>query len=100
EAGVKDHRAAVDLFTEEAANGSDPDLKAFAAKTLPTIKHHYDMAQSLSSKIRCAWLNGSRFASVPRVDSFMSVMFSPFFLVVVAGGFAGEHAQRFFDDRL
>lgn len=36
QAGVKDHEAANKLFSNEAKNGRDPELKAFAEKTLPT----------------------------------------------------------------
>jgi putative membrane protein len=49
EAGVKDHKGAVKLFTDEANKGKDPDLRAFASKTLPTIQHHYEMAQELAA---------------------------------------------------
>ncbi len=48
EAGVKDHEADVVLFTDQATNGTDADVKAFAAKTLPMIKGHYQMAQDLA----------------------------------------------------
>jgi putative membrane protein len=48
EAGVKDHEADVVLFTDQATNGTDADVKAFAAKTLPMIKEHYQMAQDLA----------------------------------------------------
>ncbi|HEV7822938.1 MAG TPA: DUF4142 domain-containing protein [Burkholderiales bacterium] len=48
EAGVKDHKAAVALFTDQAKNGKDAELKAFAEKTLPTIKEHQKMAQDLA----------------------------------------------------
>ena len=48
EAGVKDHKAAVALFTDEAKNGKDAELKAFAEKNLPTIKEHQKMAQDLA----------------------------------------------------
>lgn len=44
---LADHQQAVALFTQEANSGKDSDLKAFAAKTLPTLKHHLEMAQSL-----------------------------------------------------
>ena len=47
---VKDHVEAVDLFTNESKNGKDQDLKAFATKTLPTLKEHLQMAQDLSGK--------------------------------------------------
>jgi putative membrane protein len=44
EAGVKDHTAAVSLFTK-ASKSKDADVKAFADKTLPTIQKHLDMAK-------------------------------------------------------
>jgi len=50
-AGVDDHKDAVKLFTDEANRGTDPDVKAFAAKTLPVIQHHYQMAQELASSV-------------------------------------------------
>lgn len=49
---VKDHEEAVDLFTNEAKNGKDDDLKAFAAKTLPTLKEHQKMAKELNDKVK------------------------------------------------
>ena len=54
EAGVKDHKAAVDLFTAQAKNGKDPELKAFAQKTLPTVEHHYKMALDLAKSTQAA----------------------------------------------
>jgi putative membrane protein len=48
EAGVSAHKDAVKLFTSEANKGEDPDLRAFAVNTLPTIQHHYAMAQELA----------------------------------------------------
>lgn len=44
---VQDHEKAVKLFTQESTSGKDPDLKAFAIKTLPTLQHHLDMAKQL-----------------------------------------------------
>jgi putative membrane protein len=52
EAGIKDHKDAVDLFTRQANSGQDAELKAFAAKTLPTIKHHLEMVQAIAAKIK------------------------------------------------
>jgi putative membrane protein len=48
ESGVKDHRKALKLFQSEADKGKDADLKAFAAKTLPTIQEHLSMAEQMS----------------------------------------------------
>ena len=51
EAGVKDHKQAVNLFTAQAKKGRDAELKAYAERTLPTIQRHYQMAQDLSSAV-------------------------------------------------
>jgi putative membrane protein len=44
---VKDHEDAVTLFENESDSGMDPDLKAFAKKTLPTLQEHLTMAKAL-----------------------------------------------------
>jgi len=44
---VKDHQKDVSEFEKEATSGTDPDVKAWAAKTLPTLQEHLRMAQSL-----------------------------------------------------
>jgi len=49
---VKDHEEAVALFTAKAQDAKDADLKAFAAKTLPTLKEHLQMARDLAGKGR------------------------------------------------
>jgi putative membrane protein len=50
-AGPAPHRQAVQLFEDEARNGHDPDLRAFAKTTLPTLRHHLAMAQALARKV-------------------------------------------------
>ena len=45
---VKDHEKAVSLFEAEAKNGTNADVKAYAAKTLPTLKEHLKIARDLS----------------------------------------------------
>jgi putative membrane protein len=45
---VADHEDAVALFKNEAATGTNPDLRSFAQKTLPTLEHHLDMSKQLS----------------------------------------------------
>jgi len=47
---VADHEQAVRLFTTAATDGQDADVKAFAAKTLPTLQEHLHMAQALAAK--------------------------------------------------
>jgi putative membrane protein len=37
---IKAHRQAIALFRKEAANGQDPEAKAFASDTLPTLEKH------------------------------------------------------------
>jgi len=49
---VKDHEEAVNLFSAEAKDGKDEDLKAFATKTLPTLKEHLKMAQELEKTVK------------------------------------------------
>ncbi|WP_426435588.1 DUF4142 domain-containing protein [Bradyrhizobium genosp. P] len=44
---VSAHKDAVSLFERYAKGGDDPKLKDWAAKTLPTLQHHLEMAQNL-----------------------------------------------------
>jgi putative membrane protein len=44
---VSAHKDAVSLFERYANGGEDPKLKDWAGKTLPTLQHHLEMAQSL-----------------------------------------------------
>jgi putative membrane protein len=49
---VKDHKAAVELFRTASADTTlDPDLRALAKKTLPTLEEHLADAQKLESKL-------------------------------------------------
>jgi putative membrane protein len=52
EIGVAAHKDAVALFQKEAADGSDADVKAFAAKTLPGLNHHLEMATTLQASTK------------------------------------------------
>jgi putative membrane protein len=49
---VDDHQKAVKLFKREAERGSDADLKAFAASTLPKLQDHLAMAKSTEKAAR------------------------------------------------
>lgn len=44
---IDDHQDDIDLFKKEADNGNDPDLKAFAAETLPTLQQHLDRIKEI-----------------------------------------------------
>ena len=49
---VKDHEKAVSLFQKQSESGKDADVKAWAAKTLPTLQGHLEMAKSLNDKLK------------------------------------------------
>ncbi len=48
---VKDHKEDIAEFEKEAKGGSDPNIKAFAARTLPTLKEHLTMAESAARQV-------------------------------------------------
>jgi len=48
---VAGHKKAVTDFTRESTSGTDSDVKAWAAKTLPTIQGHFKMAQDLEKQV-------------------------------------------------
>jgi len=45
---LSDHQKDVNDFRKESQSGKDPEVKAWAAKTLPTLQEHLQMAQSAS----------------------------------------------------
>lgn len=44
---VKDHQAAIDLFTKQSKSGADAEVRAFAAKQLPALQAHLKQSQAL-----------------------------------------------------
>ena len=52
DAMIDDHEDAVDLFDGQAKDGKDADIKAFAAKTLPTLQGHLKMINDIKSKMK------------------------------------------------
>ncbi|HMJ08125.1 MAG TPA: DUF4142 domain-containing protein [Pyrinomonadaceae bacterium] len=52
DAMVDDHEDDVAAFEKEAQNGTDADVKAFAAKTLPTLKKHLDAIKAIQAKMK------------------------------------------------
>jgi putative membrane protein len=49
--GVSAHEDTVEMFEKAAKDAKDPDIKAFAAKTLPTLQHHLEMAKAMQQKV-------------------------------------------------
>lgn len=47
EMGVAAHQEAVALYRRNVEDARDPDVKSFAARTLPGLEHHLDMARAL-----------------------------------------------------
>jgi putative membrane protein len=48
---IKDHEDDIAAFQKEANNGTDADVKAFAAKALPTLQEHLRMAQEIGQEL-------------------------------------------------
>lgn len=46
-----DHEEDIKLFQKESDDGKNSDLKAFAMKTLPTLKHHLETVKSIKAKM-------------------------------------------------
>lgn len=49
---VADHKDAVKLFQDEAKNAVDPDIKAFATNTLPTLQGHLSAITGIKSSMK------------------------------------------------
>ena len=49
---VKDHEKDVKAFEEIAKDGSDAEVKAWANKTLPTLKKHLELAKEIQGKLK------------------------------------------------
>ncbi len=48
---VKDHEKAVAMYEKVAKDSKDADVKAWATKTLPTLKEHWQMARDTAAKV-------------------------------------------------
>jgi putative membrane protein len=46
---VKDHKEDIEEFQKEATSGQDPDAKAYAKATLPTLKKHLKKIESIAA---------------------------------------------------
>lgn len=49
---VDDHKEDIDKFEDEAQNGKDPDVKAFASKTLPVLQKHFKSIQTIQEGMK------------------------------------------------
>lgn len=47
--GVKAHQDTIKLFQDAAREAKDPEVKAWAERTLPGLRHHLEMAQALAA---------------------------------------------------
>lgn len=47
--GVEAHRETIALFEKASKEARDPEVKAFATKTLPNLREHLQMAQSMQA---------------------------------------------------
>lgn len=50
-AQVADHQATLAIYQEEASNGTDPDVRAFAAKVVPMLQAHLALAKRLGGVV-------------------------------------------------
>ena len=48
---VEDHEQDVKAFQTQAQDGTDAEIKAFAARTLPVIREHLQMIQNIKAKM-------------------------------------------------
>ena len=48
---VADHQKAIDEYTYASKNLTDPELKAFATRTLPALQRHLDKAKVLQGEL-------------------------------------------------
>jgi putative membrane protein len=46
---IKDHQEDIAEFQKEASSGQDPDAKAYAVATLPTLQKHLKTIQSIAA---------------------------------------------------
>lgn len=49
---VKDHEEDVKEFQKEASNGKDPQIRAFASRTLPVLQQHLDKIKSIQPRVQ------------------------------------------------
>lgn len=50
QAGVSDHKKVHSMLQKSESRAKDPDVKALAAKMLPTVEQHLNSAQQMQGK--------------------------------------------------
>lgn len=60
---LDDHQTMLALFQQEAQNGTDPDVKAFAAQTVPSLQQHLAELQRMPAASPARASQGHRAAS-------------------------------------
>jgi len=66
---LSDHKKDVSEFEKQSTRGADPDLKAFATQTLPTLQEHLQMARALPGNEGSAGRNSNGGANSNRSNS-------------------------------
>jgi len=66
---LSDHKKDVSEFEKQSTRGTDPDLKAFATQTLPTLQEHLQMARALPGNEGSAGGNSNSGANSNRSNS-------------------------------
>ena len=49
---VKDHKADIREFEEQAEDGNDPEIKEWASSKLPALRHHLEEAERLHETVK------------------------------------------------
>ena len=60
QAQISDHEATEALLKDQIANGKDPDAKAFAKQTLPTVSAHLAKVRELSQQMSAQRVSSDR----------------------------------------
>ncbi len=49
---VKHHKDAVKMFEKQSTDGSDADIKSWAASKVPTLRNHLEMAENTKANVK------------------------------------------------
>jgi len=56
---LADHKKDVAEFMHQSTSATDPDVKAFATNTLPTLREHLKMIEEISKDLHGSTSSGS-----------------------------------------